>query len=172
MFPTNKFTNLLLSAPYNFPHSPLNWINCPKDQTICTPRHFSRTWYLKLPCLPHFDISSLFQITPISFQHGIASACFFLSLHQSVPSRCCQYIYMLIESFKNIYFPTGYYWIWKGYWFLIVILNSFLIMSLEFSRQIKVNFLLPLIFYLLFVSCQNYFGITLKDRVDSEHLYT
>ena len=79
MFPTNKFTNLLLSAPYNFPHSPLNWINCPKDQTICTPRHFSRTWYLKLPCLPHFDLSSLFQITPISFQHGIASACFFLS---------------------------------------------------------------------------------------------
>lgn len=77
MSPINKFTNLLLSAPYN-PPPPLNWIHCPEDQTICILHHFSRTLFLKLPPFSHHDISPLSQITPVCLQHGKTAATFFL----------------------------------------------------------------------------------------------
>ena len=89
----NKFTNLLLRAPSSFPHSPLNWINCPEDQTICIPRHISRSWFLKLSPLSYFDISPLFQITRISLQRSITSATFlffliFIHFSPIIPLLC------------------------------------------------------------------------------------
>lgn len=104
MFPTNKFTNLLLRTLYSFPHSPLNWISCPEDQTICIPRHISRSWFLKLPPLSYFDISPLFQITRISLQRSITSATFlfFFNFYSFLSYRSIALFSCVVECLEEV----------------------------------------------------------------------